>query len=220
MSNTDADVRIFALSQIIKEHTDAPYVAHAYNSRGYEYDDRKDYKQAIADYTKAIELNPNYAEAYNNRANAYCDEGDYRKALEDYNKALYINHDYSVAYCNRANVFINLEMYDEAQRDHEKAISFNPISDNAYGKYAIMLCNQEIYDCALEKINYAIKLNNQEWKWFYIRSKIFKEKKQYKNALDDAKESLEIAQRYGKDKDIISLLQNNVKDIKSCLPMT
>ena len=39
--------------------------AEAYLMRGDEYADIKDYAQAVADYTQAIQLKPDYAEAYN-----------------------------------------------------------------------------------------------------------------------------------------------------------
>jgi len=41
------------------------------------------YRQAIEDCTKAIELNPKYVEAYNNRAVAYRSLGNPRQAVED-----------------------------------------------------------------------------------------------------------------------------------------
>lgn len=46
------------------------------------------YKQAIKDYTKAIELNPDSALAYYARATAYSLEEDFYAAEQDYNKAL------------------------------------------------------------------------------------------------------------------------------------
>ena len=45
--------------------------AEAYYNRGIAYGDKGEYDKAIEDYSKAIELNPEYAEAYNNRGNAY-----------------------------------------------------------------------------------------------------------------------------------------------------
>jgi tetratricopeptide (TPR) repeat protein len=39
------------------------------------------YKQAIADYNEAIDLNPRYAEAYNNRGIVYGHIGDEQKAI-------------------------------------------------------------------------------------------------------------------------------------------
>ena len=51
----------------------------------------KDYKGAIQDYTKAIELNPNHASAYYSRGNAKVQLQDYRGAMQDYIKANEIN---------------------------------------------------------------------------------------------------------------------------------
>ena len=51
----------------------------AYNNRGNAYYDLKDYQKAIADYTKAIELKPDYATAYYNRGSAHDDLKDYQK---------------------------------------------------------------------------------------------------------------------------------------------
>ena len=47
-----------------------------------------DYDRAIADYNKALELDPKDATAYNNRGYAYRQKGDYDKAIADYDKAL------------------------------------------------------------------------------------------------------------------------------------
>jgi tetratricopeptide (TPR) repeat protein len=46
------------------------------------------YEQAIADYNKAIELDPNYALAYNNRWNACADSGDLEQAIADFERYL------------------------------------------------------------------------------------------------------------------------------------
>lgn len=45
-----------------------------YRDKASEAKARGDYDGAIADYTKAIELNPNEAGNYNNRANAYMEK--------------------------------------------------------------------------------------------------------------------------------------------------
>jgi tetratricopeptide (TPR) repeat protein len=40
---------------------------NAYNGRAYIHYEKKEYEEAISDYTEAIRLKPNDAEAYNNR---------------------------------------------------------------------------------------------------------------------------------------------------------
>ncbi|MBN1694163.1 tetratricopeptide repeat protein [candidate division WOR-3 bacterium] len=47
--------------------------------------------QAIRDFDKAIQLNPEYVDAYYYRGNAYRSKGDYAKAIQDYDKAIELN---------------------------------------------------------------------------------------------------------------------------------
>ena len=58
-------------------------------------------RQAIEDYDRAIEINPENAGAYYNRGVAYGKLGDHRQAIEDYDRAIEINPEYAEAYNNR-----------------------------------------------------------------------------------------------------------------------
>ncbi|HEX7414509.1 MAG TPA: tetratricopeptide repeat protein, partial [Bacteroidia bacterium] len=62
---------------------------------------KKDYKGAIEDYTKAIELNPKYANAYMVRGMCKDELKDYNGSIQDYNKAIELNPKYTDAYMAR-----------------------------------------------------------------------------------------------------------------------
>ena len=68
-------------------NSNEPKTASEYLDRGCDKDDKRDSKGAIEDYTKAIELNPNYAEAYANRGCAKEELGDKEGAVADWQKA-------------------------------------------------------------------------------------------------------------------------------------
>jgi tetratricopeptide (TPR) repeat protein len=55
----------------------------AYNNRGTAFHYKGEYGQAISDYNKAVEIDPEYALAYFNRGVAHFKKGDYEKAWED-----------------------------------------------------------------------------------------------------------------------------------------
>ncbi|WP_081581087.1 tetratricopeptide repeat protein [Synechococcus sp. PCC 7502] len=60
----------------------------AYNNRGKAKYFLKDYQGAIADFIKAIEIDPKFAQAYKNRGEAKNSFGDFQAATDDFNKVL------------------------------------------------------------------------------------------------------------------------------------
>jgi tetratricopeptide (TPR) repeat protein len=72
-----------------------------YNNRGNTHYILGNYKQAIEDYDRAIEIKPDYTDAYYNRGNTYNILGNYKQAIEDYNRAIEIKPGYVKAYLNR-----------------------------------------------------------------------------------------------------------------------
>lgn len=59
-----------------------------YMTRGAMYLEKGDTLKALADYNKAIEMDPYYAPAYGNRAILHYQMDDYKDALADLNEAL------------------------------------------------------------------------------------------------------------------------------------
>jgi len=92
-----------------------------------------DYEQgncdkAIADYARAIELNPSFAEAYNNRAYVHMVKKDYALALPDLDRAIQLRADYVNALMNRGDIYnyyyaIN---YERAVADYDRVLDSDP----------------------------------------------------------------------------------------------
>ena len=94
----------------------------------YDYD-MGDCNQAIANYTKSIQLNQDYPEAYNNRAYTYMRMQNYKAALTDLNIALALNPNYIKALMNRGDIHNYYYSVDRksAIADYEKVISLGAI---------------------------------------------------------------------------------------------
>ncbi|MES0385783.1 MAG: tetratricopeptide repeat protein, partial [Hyphomicrobium sp.] len=65
--------------------------ALAYTNRGVAYGTKGAFDRAIADYTKAIALDPKYGLAYTIRALAYESNGEVERAIADFSKVLEID---------------------------------------------------------------------------------------------------------------------------------
>jgi len=94
--------------------------ARPYNNLGNAYIMQGDFAQAMVDFNKAIELNPNFGFAYCNRAASYLRQGDFNHAIDDYNKAINNDPEYTRAYWGRATTYYDLRKYDKAWADVRK----------------------------------------------------------------------------------------------------
>ena len=68
-------------------------LANAYHDRGWAYWKKGDHDKAIADFTKAIELDPKFVPAYDIRGGLYRRKGEDAKADADYRKARELRRD-------------------------------------------------------------------------------------------------------------------------------
>jgi tetratricopeptide (TPR) repeat protein len=89
----------------------------------------REYEQAIADFDRAIVLDPDYAKPYNNQGVAYRNLGDYERALTDYDRAIALDPDYGSAYRNRGEIYLFADDYQDctlARADLERYLELVP----------------------------------------------------------------------------------------------
>ena len=98
--------------------------AEEYKNQGNAKYDLQDYRGAILDYNKAIELDPTNVKAYNNRgmAKANANLQDYRGAILDFTKAIELDPTTdAIPYYNRGLAKYALSNIDGACLDWSKA---------------------------------------------------------------------------------------------------
>lgn len=87
---------------------DAAAQAAAYYERGNQQFDMGDYPAALADYDRAVELDPTHSRAFNNRGLVHATLGNVTEALADYTSAIRLDPAYVRAHKNRLRL---LEQY-------------------------------------------------------------------------------------------------------------
>ncbi|MDX2301759.1 MAG: tetratricopeptide repeat protein [Microscillaceae bacterium] len=84
------------------------------------------YAEAMADFKKAIDLEPTYAKAYQNLGNVMFLLQDFEGALDNFNKSIQYDNRSHEAYISRATLYFTLRKYKEALLDIDKALEINP----------------------------------------------------------------------------------------------
>jgi tetratricopeptide (TPR) repeat protein len=100
-----------------------------YYNRGVQYSLKKDFKNSLADYSRALELDPNNLDALFNRANTYENLGDVPSAFTDYNTYLKKEKDGEV-YFKRSCLYLKKgdlnRAFDDLQRAEEMRYPIDP----------------------------------------------------------------------------------------------
>jgi hypothetical protein len=133
--------------------------AIAYNNRGTLQNGTDGADKALADFNRAIDLDPMFAKAYNNRGIAYLSEGNLESALKDFNQTIKLQPDYFDAYDNRGIIFAYLKEYDKALADFNRAQSLNPGYLSVYLNRGIAYMQKGSCDLAIRDFDKVIELD-------------------------------------------------------------
>lgn len=117
-----------AVDEYTKAITLDPQKVDYYYDRGWAYYmqlQRK--KEALADFSKVVELDPKASLHHWCRGNAHHALGHFAQAVADYTKAIEIDPNTSLdCYASRGNAYEKLGKYREAIEDHTKSIAKDP----------------------------------------------------------------------------------------------
>jgi tetratricopeptide (TPR) repeat protein len=172
------------------------FTAGDYNNRGNTYADLQQYEAALADYNRAIELNPKLVEAYTNRGALYADLQQYEQALADYNRAIELNPQFVGAYAGRGLTYHDLQQYEAALADFNRAIELDPKYAAAYSNRGLTYQDLQQYQAALADYDQAIELNPGLTKAYRNRATTYKALQRYDEALADYNRAIELNREF------------------------
>lgn len=153
----------------------------------------KNYTKAIALYTQAMQVNPNYDEAYYWRASAKYALSQYKEAIPDYDKAIELNPNNAEAYYYRALTNYNLAAYKETLPDFDKALELNPDVASMYRWRGEAKYKLELYEEAIIDYSKSLELNKNEGYSYAGRANCYYMLEKYKEARIDYTKAIELS---------------------------
>jgi Flp pilus assembly protein TadD len=125
--------------------TSEPIDADDYLSRGVGRAHYGEYDKAIADFTKAIELNPRYAKAYLGRGYCFSCKHKTDKALADYKEAVRFDPKNAENYMYLGTCYEKSGRHEDAATNYQKAVELGTHDPMVYGRLAWILLDGPKY---------------------------------------------------------------------------
>jgi protein O-mannosyl-transferase len=119
--------------------------------------------EALADYRKALRINPRSVEARNNLANFLDKMGKPKEALELYQQALQLNPKAVFVHDNMAELLVELGRFNEAMNQYEEASRLNPADPRPHFLMGHALLKQGRVSEAVSQFHEALQLDPNDF---------------------------------------------------------
>jgi tetratricopeptide (TPR) repeat protein len=135
-------------------------IVYAYYNRGYYYyQDARRFDAALADFDRAIAIDPKAANVWLIKGNLLADLGRTDSAMVCFDHALRLRADLDLAWSNRSAVKLRMGDVSGALSDAERAIALNPILREAHCNLALTYARMGEYEKSIAASRRAIALD-------------------------------------------------------------
>lgn len=172
--------------------TVAQLSAEGHYDRAHEQYHRGEMEAAIADYTAAIQLYPEYDAALSSRGLARSAIGDLAGALTDANEAIRLNPSEANHYGIRAFLRGSQGDVAGALADADEAVRLSPNDAEMYGIRAVARQLTDNLDGAWDDANEAIRLNARVAEFYHIRGEVRHARDDLAGAVADYDEAIRL----------------------------
>ena len=154
----DYDVAIAKYSAALQKPVWTQQKAFLYTNRGFAYNSKRQFAEAVADHTEAIRLNPKLGYAFAARGYAYVESGALDKALADFTESILLDPNSDSAYYNRGLLLLRRGEFPDALRDLDEAVRCSPERADRLVARALCYVAMNDFDRALASFDGAIAI--------------------------------------------------------------
>jgi tetratricopeptide (TPR) repeat protein len=189
-ANGDYDIAIALYSAALQKPVWTRQKAALHSNRGYAYNSKRQFAEAIADQTEAIRLNPQLSYAFAARGYAYLEKGELDKGFVDLTESIRLDPNSDSAYYNRGLLLDRRGEFSDALKDFDEGVRCTP--ERADRLVARGLCYFALgdFDRALASFDGAVATEPSNAIGYLARSKFYarsgnadKQQRDYQQAL-------------------------------------
>ena len=173
--------------------------AMAYVLRGAHHAQVGQYARAMADFGRAIRLDPRYADAYVQRGQVYHERGAFERAVQDFNAALAIDPNLPAAIQSRDDALSGRYDYlAEQLRSLDDALARDPTNSGLLNNRCwTRAINDDDLDLALADCNAALEQEPNNVEAWDSRGMVHLKRGEFQAAYDDYNRAVSLRPGYG-----------------------
>jgi len=154
-----------------------------FNNRGAVLQALKRFDEALASYTQAIALKPDYADAFYNRGVMLQELKRFEEALACYDQVLVVQPNHAAALNNRGGVLWELKRFEAALASYERVLAIRPNDVAALNNRGAVLRQLKRFEDALASYDQALVLQPDDAETLNGRGDILRELKRFEEAI-------------------------------------
>ncbi len=170
--------------------------AKTHFAQGTEYLDAGNGEGAIAEYTKAIELDPAYAEAYLYRGYVYGELEQFEETIADYTNVIELTPDDAQVYNLRGLAYGELGQTELEIADYTKALELDPTYTVVYYNRGYTYADLQRYEEAIADYTKVAELDPENANIYTARGNVYEKMGQYELAIGDHTKAIELDPNY------------------------
>ena len=184
----DCPMAIKTYDQAIAKQPAADWI----NNRGILHLEARDFDKAIADFTEALRLKPDFLIAMENRSLANQSANRPDQALVDLTEVMRRDPKNARHFVRRAQLYGMKADLDAAQKDYDEAVALEPRNTDTLVKRGDLFAERKQFAKAYADYALAAKLTPEDSEPLVHRSHVFVEEKKFPNALVDLDAALKL----------------------------
>ncbi|HEV2339166.1 MAG TPA: tetratricopeptide repeat protein [Patescibacteria group bacterium] len=184
---------------------------------GLDYESLEQYDDALEQFDRAAQLDPENIEAHLGRGNALNELGRYQEAMSSHDKVIALNPENDIAFFRRGEAHHHLQRYSEALQDFDRALDLNPVDIWAMNGKGNVQLQQKQYQEALDQFNLALSLNPNNWMSIMYRGDALRLLGKPTEAYEEYKRALDIEPRRSRLHSCIGYAYLDMKDYHNAL---
>jgi tetratricopeptide (TPR) repeat protein len=180
---SDPDQAIADCSRWIEDVSQPSWAGHVL--RGLAWQRKGDLARALADFDRAVEIDPGREDAWRSRGRAHLYNHDYDRAIHDLDRALRLKPQEERSYYLRGDAWREKGDHDKAIADYDAALRLNPQDAETLRYRGTQWTMKGDHDKAIADYDAALRLNPQDAETLRCRGDAWRRKGDPVRALAD-----------------------------------